>query len=59
MGKMNRRVTWDRMKWRKNVTCRVCGAKRDYIEKTKDGFKCTLCGNVWLSVDRDLVIVND
>lgn len=31
----------------RGVKCRKCGANRDYIERTDNGYKCTLCGNTW------------
>ena len=51
MMKRRQRVIWGRMKWKQKVICRVCGATRDYIERTENGFKCTLCGSRWHSLN--------
>lgn len=29
------------------LRCLACGATRDYIERTGDDRKCTLCGSKW------------
>jgi len=40
------RLRWSQLKGEK---CSNCGASRDYIKNTENGYRCSICGNNWKS----------
>jgi len=36
----------------KTIRCKDCGASRDYIKSTKNGYRCSICGKEWERSER-------